>query len=380
MDMLEDVRILDLTHVWFGPFCTMTLGSMGAEVIKVEPPWGDMMRMFPPFVKGHNPTFVYLNRTKKGITLNLKSEKGRKVFLDLVKVSDVVVENFMPGTMKKLGLDYEALKEVNPNIIYAALSGYGQYGPYAYRPSFDIIGQAMSGIMFYTGFNRDPKGPPILIAEGIGDLVPALWAVIGILGAIHYKKITGRGQFIDVSQVDTMLAMVPSSVNLAATGMTPEELQKSLSTTFTGVYGIFKARDGYVVVGAPMGGILDRLAKIVGVEKIESNKPFEDWAVTKTVEEAVSALVEGDVPVAPVLSPDKAFLDPHVLARRMVVEVDHPVSDAIKMPDFPLKLSETPARIPRTAPLLGQHTEEVLTSLLGYSKEEVETLRKERAF
>ncbi|MFQ6077447.1 MAG: CaiB/BaiF CoA transferase family protein, partial [Candidatus Bathyarchaeia archaeon] len=329
--------------------------------------------------EGHNPIFEYLNRNKKSVILNLKSEEGRKIFLDLVKISDVVVQNFMPGTMKRLGIDYDVLKATNPRIIYAALSGYGQTGPYALRPSFDIVGQAMSGIMWSTGLRKDPVGPPIHTAEAIGDLVPGSWAVLGILAALYYREITGEGQMIDVSQVDVMAALVPSIAQCAMLGIPYKEALRRQQSSFWGYYGILRVKDGYIIVGAPvLHGIFDRMKKVMGVEEVDSREQVQEWALNFTAEEALKMLTEGDVPCAPLLHPEEVPLDPHIQARETVVEVDVQDVGRVKMPNFPLKFSRTPASIYGPAPKMGQHTEEVLTTLLGYTREEVAELRKER--
>lgn len=373
---LEDVKILDLTHVWFGPFATMLLADLGAQVIKVEPTWGEMTRFFPPLVNGVSPNFVYFNRNKKDITINLKSEKGRQILKELVKKVDVVVENFSPGTMEKLGLGYEELRKVKPDIIYAFLSGYGQYGPYHERPSFDIIGQAISGLMRLTGDDHDPEGPPIATAQAPGDLTPALFAVISILAAVHYKNRTGEGQKIDVAQGDCMVSVIPAFVGYALTGMTPKDMSRKY---FTGVYGTFKTSDGYVVIGSPMGGILDRLTKAIGAERIESRAVVDEWTKKRTSKEVVDTLALAGVPVNEVLDLAGAMKDPHLLARDMFVELEHPRAGKAKVPNFPVKLSETPGRLLTPAPELGQHNEEILTTWLGYTKEEVAKLKQEQA-
>ncbi len=373
---LEDVRIVDLTHVWFGPFSTKILADLGAEVIKVEPPWGEMTRFNPPLVKGVPPTFTYMNNNKKGITLNLKSEKGLDIFTRLVKVSDIVINNFMPGTMEKLGIGYDTLKKVNPRIIYASLSGFGQYGPYSQRPSFAPIAEAMSGFTRLTGDMVDPNGPPLPTAEGYGDLGPAKWGVISILAALRFRDKTGRGQAIDVAQTDCMVAVIPEIVSYTMTGEMPWQLHKKHPW---GIGGIIKAMDGYIYVAATFGGQTDRMAKMMGVEQVKGQEAFNEWVAQRTVDEAVKKLIEADIPVAPILSIDKTLQDPHVLARGMVAEVDHPQAGRIRMPNFPVKFSESPAKYRRPAPTLGQHNEEVLTGLLGFTKEEVAKLKAERA-
>jgi CoA:oxalate CoA-transferase len=374
MRVLEGVRVLDLTHWWFGPYCTMLLGAMGADVIKVEPPWGEMIRFRPPLVRGANSNFVYFNRDKRSLTLNLKNPKAVQIVKDLAKISDIFVENFSPGTVDRLGVGYAAVSEVNPRIVYASLSGYGQDGPYRSRPSFDIVGQAMCGIMRLTGDIIDPKGPPVEVAEAIGDLIPALYATIGIMAGLRYRDLTGRGLRIDVAQTDTMIAMTPAIVLHTLAGMRPYE--RSLKF-FTGVYGLFQASDGFVVMGAPMGSILDRLGEATGIGRIENEGVVREWVRQRTVREVVDKLVEYSVPVAPVLAPEDVVKDPHVLARNMIIELEHPQAGRLRMPNFPLKFSEEIARVERPAPLLGQHNEEVLTGLLGYTPEQVSELKKE---
>lgn len=382
MGILDGIRILDMTHVWFGPYTTMQLASMGAEVIKVEVPWGEMMRMPRPdtAIGGQNPTFMYLNRNKKSVTLNLRSEEGKKVYLDLLKVSDVVIQNFSPGTMERMGLGYDVLKKANPKIIYAALSGYGQTGPYTRRRSFDIVGQAMSGLMYQTGYRQDPNGPPINTADAPGDLTPALWAVIGIMGALMHRAKTGEGQMLDVSQVDVMIAQCPSIVTYSNVNRTREELLELQQKAFTGLYGRVKAKDDWVVVGAPRGNIFDRLKKVIGIEDIQSREPIDKWIGERPVEEVLTLFEEGGVPCAPVLKPEEVQNNPHVQARNGIIVVEHSEAGPIKQPNFPVKFEKTPGVITAPSPLLGEHNEEIVTKLLGYSKEEYEALKEKRIF
>ncbi|MFQ6075955.1 MAG: CaiB/BaiF CoA transferase family protein [Candidatus Bathyarchaeia archaeon] len=371
MRILDNIRVLDITHVQAGPLCTMILADMGAEVIKIEPPWGEMLRM-PPHYKGFNPSFAQFNRGKKGITLNLKRDKGLEVFKKLVRTADVVVENFSPGTMDRLGLGYDTLKEINPKLIFVSISGFGQYGPYSRRGSFDLIAQAMSGLMSLTG---TPYGHPIRVQDYIGDSVTSLFGVISILAAIRHRDLTGRGQRVDVAQLDAMVSILSSAVSQMAFGET--NIQRQMRY-FTGVYGAFEAQDGYVAIGAPMGAILDRLARTIGVDKIEGSEAVVEWVKGRSVDDVVEALVKAEVPCAPVLSMDKVVTDPHVLARDMIVEVDHPKMGRIKLVGFAPKLSEFSDRITYgPPPLLGEHNEEVLSSL-GYTQEDIAKLREER--
>lgn len=374
--LLENVRILDFSHVFFGPYCTMLLADMGAEVIKIEPPWGEMLRFAPPLVNGASPLFTYFNRGKKSLKLNLKAEKSVKIIKDLIKHSDVVVENFSLGVMDRLGLGYETLKEINPKIIYASLSGYGQNGPYADRPSFDIIAQALSGIMYLTREQFGDEGPPIATADAPGDIVPALFATLSILSALYYRTFTGVGQRIDVAQTDTMISIVSDIMFYTLLGQSPTEVRKKYPI---GVYGTFKASDGYVVIGAPHGNVMDRFKKATGIEDTE-RKVVEEWVKSRSVDEVVTRLVEGGVPVAPVLTVDKTVADPHVQAREMIVEVDYPQAGKCKMPNFPVKFSGTPVKVERPSPILGEHNEEILTRLLSYRKEDVVKLKEEGVF
>ena len=372
-ELLKGIRILDLSHVYFGPYTTMILGSMGAEVVKVEPPWGEMSRFYPPLVNRESSPFMFLNRNKKGMTINLKSEKGKKIFFQLLKISDVVVENFKRGTLDRLGLGYEEMKKVKPDIIYAALSGFGLDGPYRDRPSFAPVASAMSGWMRITGDIIDPEGPPIRPAEWHGDLDPALWAVIGILSALRHRQRTGEGQIVDVSQLDCMFMHtgVPIS-NYFVGGKLPWEIWKERPTGGI-LFGNFKASDGYVYIAAE-GGQVDRLRQAVG-QPLESHEELEHWVSDKTVNFVVEKLLGANVPVAPIYQLDEAVEDPQIKARGMVIEFEHPRAGKLKQPNFPLKFSKTPVLV-KPAPILGQHNDEILRDL-GYSDEEISELKRE---
>ncbi len=373
-DLLEGVRILDLTHVYFGPYTTMILGSMGAEVIKIEPPWGEMARFYPPLVKGESSPFMFLNRNKRGMTLNLKNEKAKKIFLQLLAKSDVVVENFKRDTMDKLGLGYEELKKVKPDIIYAALSGFGLDGPYRDRPSFAPIASAMCGWMRLTGDLIDPDGPPIRPAEWHGDLDPALWAAISILAALRHRDRTGEGQIVDVSQLDCMVTHtgVPIS-NYLASGKLPWEIWRDRPTSGI-LFGIFKASDGHVYVAAE-GAQVDRLKQLVGRD-LETDEDLKQWISDKTVKLVVDALASADVPVAPVYQINATVEDPQIKSREMVIEFEHPKAGRIRQPNFPIKFSRNPI-VTKPAPVLGQDNGDILRNLLGCTDEEIATLRRE---
>ena len=373
MKALEGIRVLDLTHAHAGPICTMYLGAMGAEVIKIEPPWGEMTRMFPPLIKGVSPYFMFIDRCKKGVTLNLKDPRGKEMFMEMVKKADVVMENFSAGTMDRLGLGWEVLKELNPGIIFASVSGFGQYGPWSDRRSFDPIAQASSGYMWVMKDAIDPDGPPLQAVEAIADTIPGFTALIGILAALQHRSRTGRGQRVDVAQMDSMIAVMQSY-----------SFWEIAQTTFRGagraggvrVSGLHRAKDGYVMFSLPAGRITDWFKELLGVEEL-TKENVEAWVAERPVDEVVELLAETGVPVAPVLDLDQVKANQHAQAREMFVEVDHPTLGKVSLPGFPIKFSETKGDISVPAPLLGQHNEEVYSELLGLSRDEVEALRKE---
>lgn len=373
MGALEGIRVLDLTHAHAGPICTLFLGGMGAEVIKIEPPWGERTRLFPPLVKGVSPYFAFLDRNKKGVTLNLKETRGLEIFKELVRRADVIVENFSPGTMDDLGLGWETLKELNPGIIFASISGFGQTGPWSDRRSFDPIAQAASGYMWLMKDSLDPEGPPQQAPEAIADTVPGFTALIGILAALIHRTKTGRGQRIDIAQMDAMIAIFQSFSFWTIAGTT---FKKALSGYGLRVSGCHRAKDGYVMLSLPPGRITDWFRELVGMEE-PTWEAIAAWVREKTVEEVVAILAETGVPVAPVYNLDDVLANEQALAREMFVKVEHPVLGETTLPGFPIKFSETKGNMATPAPLLGQHTDEVYSELLGLSKEELVALRKE---
>jgi crotonobetainyl-CoA:carnitine CoA-transferase CaiB-like acyl-CoA transferase len=369
MKILDDIRILDLTHVWYGPWATMMLADMGAEVIRVEPPWGAIDRLAEgALFGGASYTFHHLNLNKKDITLDLKSPEGIGILKELVKKSDVVVQNFSPGAMERLGLGYEVLKGLNPGIIYAALSGFGQDGPYTKRRSYAMIAEAMSGHTRLTGERADPEGPPIEMAQAYGDLGPGTMAAMAILGAIRYRDRTGVGQMIDVAQYDCMVAYNTSITGYTLSGLLPLELRKKYPMG-RGVGGLYEAKDGGWIRLAAFGPrFIDRLNQHYGVEMVE--KEFIGEKVKgMTRDEAVELYVGLGLPCAPVYHVDETVADPHLAARGMFVEVEHPLAGTVKVPNFPIKFSETPGEIRTAAPVLGADSKELLMGLLGMSEE-----------
>ncbi|MCW3979590.1 MAG: CoA transferase [Candidatus Bathyarchaeota archaeon] len=377
MSMLDDIRVLDMTHVWFGPWTTMMLADMGAEVIRVEAPWGAIDRIAEgALFGGSSYTFHHLNLNKKDLTLDLKSPEGLEIFKELVKVSDVVIQNMRPGAMERLGLGYDVLKELNPRVVYAALSGFGQTGPYSQRGSYAPIAEAMSGHTRLTGDRLDPEGPPIGMAQAYGDLGPGTMAAMAIIAALRYRDRTGVGQMIDVAQFDCMVAYNTAITGYTLSGMKPWELREKFPMGRGRGSGLTQTKDGgWIMLAGFNPRAMDNLAKLLGVEEVNRELIVERVG-DMTRDEAVDFFVKAGIPVGPVYHVDEVVEDPHLGARGMFVEVEHPRAGKMKVPNFPVKLSETPGVIKSHAPLLGEHTKEVLTELLGYSEEKIDELVK----
>lgn len=386
---LNGVRVLDLSRVLAGPFCTMMLADMGAEVIKIEiPRKGDDSRQFGPFVNGESAYYMNLNRNKKGITLNLKDPKGKELFIKMAKKADIVMENFRPGTMEKLGIGYEELKKVNPGIIYAAVSGFGQYGPYRDRPGYDIIGQAMGGLMSTTG---DPSGEATRTGTAMADVLAGLSVAIGILAALQSRHVNGLGQKVDVSLVDSTVASMEiiNQIYLVE-GRIPQRIGNRYESTYP--YDSFLAKDGSLVIGAANDKLWQILCEVMGNKELAFRPEFEQnckrverheevkriieaWTLTKPVDEIVDILLKAGVPAAPINTIDRVVNDPHIGgAREMFVEVEHPIAGKMKLTGCHIKLSETKPGIRSPAPLLGQHNEEVYGEIIGLSKGEIKAM------
>jgi CoA:oxalate CoA-transferase len=372
--VLEDITVLDLTQFWFGPFCTMLLAEQGAEVIRIEPPWGGVDRIADgALFGGVSYTFHHHNLNKKGLTLNLKTAEGVEIFKSLVQRGDVVVQNFRPGTMERLGLGYEVLRELNPGIIYAALSGFGQYGPYVHRGSFANIAEAMSGHTRLTGDEADPSGPPLEMAQAYGDLGPALFAAMSVVSAIRHRDRTGVGQMIDVAQLDCMVALNTALTGYNLSGLRLWELREKYPMG-QGFGGLLRTMDGgWVRYASFSPRIIEDLKDHLGVEEIDE-EALNDRISQLERGEAVDFLVGAGVPAAPVYDVDEVVRDPQLEARDMFVDVDHPRAGRVRVPNFPVKFSHTPGRVSRAAPLLGEHNEEILVGVLGLSQKEVQEL------
>jgi crotonobetainyl-CoA:carnitine CoA-transferase CaiB-like acyl-CoA transferase len=370
---LEDIRVVDMTHVWFGPWCTMMMADLGAEVIRVEPPWGAIDRISEGMLYGRAPyTFHHLNQNKKDLTLNLKNPEGMRLLKELIKKSDIVVQNMSVGTMEKLGLGYEELKKLNPGIIYAALSGFGQNGPYKNRNCYAAFAEAMSGHTRMTGDLVDPQGPPLEMAMALGDMLPGSLAAMAVLAALRYRDKTGLGQMIDVAQLDCMVAVNPGITGYFLSGMPMWELRKKYPTG--GIGGIIKAKDGgYVRVGAYSPSALENMKKFLNIEE-PTLADCEKYIASKNRDEAVQELVDADLPAAPIYQLDETVKDPHLAARGMFIDLDHPLAGKVRTANNPIKFSLTPVERKTAAPTLGQHSKEILSRILDLSDAQIQEL------
>ncbi|MDO8669926.1 MAG: CoA transferase [Dehalococcoidia bacterium] len=406
MTALAGLRILDLTQLLAGPYGSMLLADLGAEVIKIEQPGiGDLARVLqendPKFhYKGMSAYFLTLGRNKKSVTLNLGKEKGREVFYDLVRVSDVVFDNFRPGVVERLGVDYETLKQINPRIISCSNTGYGLTGPGKDRPAYDACVQAFSGGMSITG---EPEGVPMRAGVPYGDLCGGVFSTLGILSAVYARQTTGVGQKIDVSMLDAQISLWNYMATM--TLMANENIPKMGNEHFVHVpYNAYKAGDIYVVLTIvpdahyelfvralealnlpqeyqedvdylKQASLLKRAGR--QAERTRINSTLTHLFPAKPAAEWVEYLSGKGIPIAPVYTGDQAFNDPHVIARRMIVEVEHPQGGTFREPGNPIKLSDTPGDTFSPPPLLGQHTEDILAGLLKYAPEKIADLKRE---
>jgi crotonobetainyl-CoA:carnitine CoA-transferase CaiB-like acyl-CoA transferase len=384
--ILDGVRVLDFTHVWFGPYCTMMLGDIGAEVILVEPPWGNIGRLGPgELYKGTSTSFMALNQGKKGIAIDMKQPEGIALVKELAKESDIMVQNYVPGVMERLGLGYEDIKKIKPDIVYAALSGFGQTGPYRGYASYAVIAEALSGHSYANGNPTEPNGVPKSLAGAIGDLAPGTMAAFAIMAAFYHKTKTGEGQFIDVNQVDTMVSYnAPSTTDFSLFGESSavrraRKMQDTDPDKPTGpaqIWGMIKVKDGWIQVAGSRPKAMEELKKYLGVEDVDAKaiETFKAKLSEMTKQEAFDFLVKFGFPAAPVYQAHEAMDDPHVIAREMFIEVEHPIAGKYKTPNFPVKFSATPGKVTSAVPVLGQHTEEVLKSILKKTPEQIAAL------
>lgn len=373
---LEGIRVLDVSQVMAGPFCCMMLGDMGADVIKVEPPEvGDQTRRSMGFRlnSDDSPGFLALNRNKRSITINLKSEAGKRVFYRLVESADVVVENNRPGVAKRLGIDYDTLRAINPKLIYASISGFGQTGPYAQRPGFDLIAQAMSGVLSVTGI---PGGEPVKSSVPVADLGAGLFTLYAILSAYIGRQKSGEGQYIDASLLEAAMSLsIWEVTEFWGTGKVPQPL--GTANRMSAPYQAIKARDGYLVVGAANQKLWAAFCDVLGrpelfddprfasnVERLANREEligeFAPIFQTQTVDHWVDALLAAGIPAGPVNNFEQALNAEHARQRGMVMDIAHPAEGSIKALGFPVKMRGTPQEVRYPPPMLGEHTQEIL--------------------
>jgi CoA:oxalate CoA-transferase len=393
---LSNIRVLDLSHVLAGPTATMILGDLGAEVIHVEPPQGDDAREYGPFVKkvdkNHSAYFISLNRNKKSIVLNLKQDKGKGILRELIKISDVMVENFRPGTMTALGFSWEEVQKINQKIIYASISGFGHEAlpGYANRPAYDIVAQAYSGLMSITGHEN---GPPTRVGSSIGDIMAGHQAAIAILAALFHRTLTGKGQHYDGSMVDGLFSIMENAVvRYTANGEIPKPLGTAHPTITP--FQAFPTKEDWIIIAIGSDKLWAQLCMVLNRKDLIRDTRFNTNnlrtknreacinILTKELEQKTAAqwaavFEKEGVPCSLVNNIKQICEDPQIQLRNMLVEIDQKEVGKIKIAGSPIRLSETPGTVYRSAPALGEHTAEILSSWLKKTKTEIASLRKE---
>ncbi|MCX5820354.1 MAG: CoA transferase [Deltaproteobacteria bacterium] len=392
---LEGIRVVDLSHVLAAPTTSMYLADLGAEVIHIEPPHGDDSREFGPFAgqpdKNRSGYFISLNRNKKGMVLDLKQEKAKEILRQLIKVSDVIVENYRPTTMRKMGFGWEELQKINPRIIYCSISGFGQdtLPEYAQRPSYDMVAQAYSGIMSITG---PEGGPPCRVGSSVGDIISGTQAVVGILAALVYRGKTGRGQHLDMSMVDGLFATLENAVaRYTINGEIPGPLG-GIHPSITPFQG-YQTADSWIIAAIGTDQLFAKYCKVIGLENLSNDPRFttnplrtknrrelntilDPVMKTKTTAEWGKIFEEASLPYSPINNLQQICEDSHIRYRGMLVEIDQPAVGKMRIANSPIRLSETPGQVYAPAPLLGQHSEDVLREVLGYSQAEIDKLKE----
>ncbi|MTI71661.1 MAG: CoA transferase [Firmicutes bacterium] len=388
MKALEGIKVLDLTRVLVGPYCTMILADLGAEVIKVErPEVGDDSRSFSPFIENESAYFISLNRGKKSIDLDLKEPKDKLILEKLIEKVDVIVENFRPGTMEKLGFGYEDIKKINPSIIYASMSGFGHTGPLSKYPAYDMIVQAMGGIMSITG---EENSKPVRVGSSIGDITAGLFGTIGILAALNNRSKTNEGQKVDISMLDCQVAILENAIQrYEITGKIP----KPLGTKHPSIapFQAFKSKDSYIIIAAGNDNLFKKMCKAMYIEKIIEDERFktnkdrlknqdeliniiEKLTIKKTTKEWIEIFSVKGVPAGPIDTIDKVINNPQVNERDMIVNINHPRIGDMKVAGSPIKLSKTPVEIEKSAPDLGEHKKWVFKHILKLNDNELKEL------
>jgi len=385
---LSGIKILDMTRVLAGPFCTMLLADFGAEVIKVETPQGDPARVAGIAGEGENPFFVNINRNKRSIALDLRAEGGKAVIRRLVAQADVLVENYRPGVMARMGLGRETLQGINPRLIYAAVSGFGKTGPYSHRPAFDFIAQAVSGFM---SLNGSEDTDPLRVGIPISDTIAGLYAAFGILAALHRRRQGGRGEEVQVAMVDSLISMFSfASGAYFATGEQPPRTGNDHMVVAP--YGVYHASDGPLAIAPSTEKNWLNLCRALDMEDVRQDPRFAtnrdrirhrrdinrivaERIAVRSREEWIELLNREGVPCGPINNLREVFSDPQVLHQQMVLTSNQP-SGKVRMPGFAVKMTETPARLRRPSPQIGEHTDEVLAEA-GFDRAEIEKLRSE---
>ena len=386
---LEGLKVIDLTTALNGPFCTMILADYGAEVLKIEPLGGEQCRTWGPLDEnsGESGFFNYVNRNKKGATLNLKTEKGLQMFYELVKDADILVENYRGGVTKKLKIDYETIRKINPNIIYSSGSGFGQYGPITHRPCYDIVAQAMGGMVNLTGF-KDTD--PVKVGPSVADHVAGIYLAVGTLLALHHRDVTGEGQHVDVAMFDTIFSLLENAlVNYTVGGFISQRngnVDPSIAP-----FDIFKCKDGFVALGVGNDKLFQTFCRTIGHEELLEDPRYTtnelrcnnyvpdlqnviiSWCEQYTKSEVEAIMDEAGIPCGPVLDVKEAIEHPHIQARDMMVHCEHPTAGDQYFQGCVMKLSETPGSVDFASPLLGQHNAEIF----GLTEEEVAQLKEE---
>jgi crotonobetainyl-CoA:carnitine CoA-transferase CaiB-like acyl-CoA transferase len=394
MGPLEGLKVIDLTHVMAGPTCTLMLADMGADVIKIEriPGGDDSRRQIPPTIGGESAAFMMMNRNKRGMALDLKTAGGRQVLRRLLRDADVLVENYRPGTLAKLGFDYADLRRDNPGLIYCALSGFGRTGPYGHRGGFDLVAQAMSGIMSITG--EAPGRAPVKCGPPLTDITCGILAAMGVLAAYAHRQKTGRGQMVDTSLLEAGIVQTywQSAIALA-TGVAPGPMGSA--HPLTAPYQAFETADGWIVIGGSNQSNWLRALEALDAQHLADDPRFRDNAArmghleeleaalapyfrSRSSEDLLARFEARGVPAGPVYDVNQMHRDPQVQAREMVVEVQHARLGPVRTIGLPVKFSDTPGEIARGAPLYGQHTREVLREH-GFAHDEIESLLAEGA-